>query len=245
MPYRRLPTTDQARRRAMAKAMEIGSSKMPDNLAFSQQTLEKLRAFSPEFEKALANYKSSLEYQVLKNKDYGEVVRKARIYLSHFIQVLNLAIAREEMEPTDREYYGFGKDDNNVPSLNLESEISNWGNKIIDGEQTRVNKGGNPLYSPSIALVKVHFSAFQDAYHTQKTLQANTVRTLEQIAEMRETADNLIKDLWNEIELNYQYLSPKHKRQKAKDYGLVYIYRRNELKKANPEELQTDLIFEM
>lgn len=245
MPYRRLPTTDQARRRAMKQALEMGNNTNPEKLAFSQKTFEKLQSFSTAFENAIINYKSSLDFQVLKNKDYSEIVRKARLYISHFIQVMNLAIAREELQPKDREYYGLGIDDNNVPPLNLESEIANWGTNIIEGEQKRMSKGGNPIYSPSIALVKVHFSAFQEAYHTQKTLQANTIRALEKVAEMRENADYLIRDLWNEIELKYQYLSPKHKRQKAKDYGLVYIYRRNELKKANPEELQTDLIFEM
>jgi len=245
MPYRRLPTTDQARRRAMVKALEMGSVKVPAELSFSQKTLEKLRVFSPEFEKALANYKSCLEFQVQKNKNYSEIVRKARLYISHFIQVLNLSVAREEIDPVEREFYGLGKDDNNVPPLNLESEILNWGENIIKGEEARMAKGGNPVYCPSIALVKVHFSAFKDACHLQKTLQANTARALEQIAEMRQSADNLIRELWNEIELHYQILSPKHKRQKAKDYGIVYIYRRNELKKASPEELQTDLVFEM
>ena len=245
MPYRRLPTTDQARRRAMAKALEMGSIKMPGELAFSQETLEELRDFSPLFEKAIANYRSCLEFQVEKNKDYSEIVRKARLYISHFIQVLNLSIAREEIGSGAREFYGFGEDDSTVPALNLESEILEWGTKIIDGEQTRMSKGGNPVYSPSIALVKVHFSTFQEAHYLQKTLQADTARALEKVALMRETADNLIRNLWNEIEVHYQYLAPKHKRQKAKDYGIVYIYRRKELRRLNPEDLQTDLVFEM
>ena len=229
----------------MTQALEIGTRISPSQLAFSQKTLKKIGDFSVEFEHAITNYKSSLDYQVLRNKDYGEIVRKARLYISHFVQVLNLAIAREEMDPRVREYYGLGIDDSAVPSLIQESEIANWGNAIIEGEQKRIGKGGNPLYSPSIALVKVHYSNFKDAYHLQKTLQANTIRALDKIGELRETADNLIRDLWNEIELHYQFLSPKHKRQKAKEYGVVYIYRRNELKKASPEELQTDLVFEM
>ena len=245
MPYRRLPTTDQARKRAMEKALEMGSLKIPVELAFSQQTLEKLRTFYPTFEKALNNYKTNLEVQVQKNKDYGEIVRKTRLYISHFIQVLNLAIARDEIETDAREYFGLGNDDSSVPPLNLESELITWGEQIIEGEKTRIRKGGNPIYSPSIALVKVHFSEFHEAYLMQKTLQSNTSGALERVAEMRETADGLIRDLWNEIELHYQYLSPKHKRQKAKDYGIVYIYRRNELKRLNPEELQTDLVFEL
>ncbi|MFH1001173.1 MAG: hypothetical protein V1783_10075 [Bacteroidota bacterium] len=245
MPYRRLPTTDQARKRALEKALEIGSLKNSVDLAFSQITLEKLRTFYPTFEKELNNYKSNLELQVQKNKDYCEILRKARLYISHFIQVLNLAIARDEIENEAREFYSLGKDDSSVPPLNLESEISLWGEQIVEGEKARIRKGGNPLYSPSIALVKVHFSAFQDAFFLQKTLQSNTSKSLERVAEMRDTADELIKNLWNEIELHYQFLSPKHKRQKAKDYGIVYIYRRNELKKLNPEELQTDLVFEM
>jgi hypothetical protein len=245
MPYRRLPTTDQARRRALAKALEMGSIKIPSELAFSQQTLENIRAFHPEFEKALLHYQSCLRFQVEKNQNYSDLVRKARVYISHFIQVLNLAIAREEIHPQDREYYGLKKNETTVPSLTLETEIMDWGDKIIQGEQARIENGGSPLYSPSIALVKVHYSTFCDAFHLQKTLQANTSRALEKIADLRETADSLIRTLWNEIELHYQYMSPKHKRQITKEYGIVYIYRKKELRRLNPEEMQTDLIFEM
>jgi hypothetical protein len=245
MPYRRLPTTDQARKRAMEKALEMGSIKIPAELSFSQTILEKLRAFYPAFEKALTRYRKNVETQEEKNNEYDELIRKARLYLSHFIQVFNLAIAREEIAPEAREFFGLGKDDDFIPPLNLETEILSWGEKIIYGEQNRIRNGGNPIYSPSIALVKVHYDAFRDAVNYQKTSQAETLNSLERVAKMRDTADNLLHELWDEIELHYQFLSPKNKRLKAADYGVVYIYRQNELNCLDSEKLQTDLVFEM
>lgn len=245
MPYRRLPTTDQARKKAMEQALEMGRKKIPVELSFSQHTHEKLINFYPAFEKALTTYRKNVGLQEVENIEYEKHFQKARLYLSHFVQVLNLAIEREEIAPDVRELYGFGKEDNFIPPLNLESEILDWGEKIIEGEQARIRVGGNPIYSPSIALVKVHYDLFRKAVNSRETLQTETVDSLEQVTKMRHKADNLIRDLWDEIELNYQFLSPKQKRQRAVDYGIVYIYRQNELNRFEIEELQTDLVFEM
>lgn len=245
MPYRRLPNTDQTRKRAIEQALEMSRKKIPVELFFSQNTYEKLINFYSAFEKVLTTYRKNVELQEEKITEYEETFQKARIYLSHFVQVLNLAIERQEVNPEDREFYGFGEDDSFIPSLNLESEILSWGEKIIEGEQARIRVGGNPIYSPSIALVKVHYDLFCRAVNFRKTLQAETVDSLEQVTKMRGKADILIRDLWNEIELHYQFLSPKQKRQRAIDYGIVYVYRQNELNRFEIEELQTDLVFAM
>jgi hypothetical protein len=245
MPYRRLPTTDLARKKAMEKALEMGSLKIPAELSFSQPTLEKLRAIYPAFEKALTRYRQNIELQEEKNGEYDLLIQKARVYLSHFVQVFNLAVAREEIAPEAREFFGFGKDDDFIPPLNLESEILSWGEKIIYGEQNRIRNGGNPIYSPSIALVKVHYDAFRDAVNLQKTLQSETLNSLERVAKMRDAVDNLIHNLWDEVELHYQFLSPKNKRQKSVDYGVVYIFRQNEATLLDSEKLQTEFVFGM
>jgi hypothetical protein len=243
MPYRRLPTTDQARKRAIEQALEMGRKKIPVELSFAQHTHEKLLNFYPAFEKVLTTYRKNTELLEEKNTDYESTLYKARLYLSHFVQVLNLAIERQEINWMDREFYGFGAEDNFIPPLNLEQEIIGWGEKIIEGEQVRVRAGGNPIYSPSIALVKVHYDQFLKEVNFRKNLQAEIVDSLEQVTKMRNKADLLILDLWNEIELHYQYLAPNAKRQRATDYGIVYVYRQNELSRAEQEELQTNLFF--
>ena len=111
------------------------------------------------------------------------------------------------------------------PSLILDSEVLEWGKKIIEGEHKRISNGGNPLYNPSIALVKVKFDQFVDMYHFQKTLQNNTARWTSRVAELRKEADEIILDIWNEVEESFSALPDDLKREKASEYGLIYVYR--------------------
>ncbi len=241
MPYRRLPNTDQARLRALQTAIMLGQKKDPEELAFSAKSLNRLRAFYSNFETTLIHHKLAKTQQEKSSNSYLETVRKARLYLSHFMQVLNFAIQRGDMKPAVREFYGFN--DKKSPSLITDSEVLDWGKKIIEGEHKRVNHGGNPLYNPSIAIVKVKFDQFVDAYHFQKTLQSNTARWTSKVAELRKEADEIILDIWNEVEEHFSYLPDDHKREKAAEYGLAYVYRPMERIKNDPHSSISKKLF--
>jgi len=223
MPYRRLPNTDQARLRALQTAVKMGQKKEAEELAFSAKSLNHLRSFYTSFEGTIIHHKLARTQQEKSSSAYLETVRKARLYLSHFIQVLNFAIQRGDMKPNVREFYGFSE--KKSPSLILDSEVLEWGKKIIEGEHKRISNGGNPLYNPSIALVKVKFDQFVDMYHFQKTLQNNTARWTTKVAELRKEADEIILDIWNEVEETFAALPDDLKREKSTEYGLIYVYR--------------------
>ena len=238
MPYRRLPNTDQARLRALQTAIILGQKKDPEELAFSAKSLNRLRAFYTNFETTLIHHKLARTQQEKSSNTYLETVRKARIYLSHFIQVLNFSIQRGDMKSSVREFYGFN--DKKSPSLIIDSEVLEWGKKIIEGEHKRVNHGGNPLYNPSIALVKVKFDQFLDAYHFQKTLQSNTARWTIKVADLRKEADEIILDIWNEVEEHFSELSDDYKRERAGEYGLTYVYRPMERIKKEDQKINNN-----
>jgi hypothetical protein len=202
----------------------MGQKKAVEELAFSVNTLTRLRAFFPGFETNLIHHKLARAQQDKNSRTYLETAKKARIYLSHFIQILNFSIQRGDMKPEVRNFYGM-VGDKKSPSLILESELLEWGKKIIEGEHQRVLHGGNPLYNPSIAVVKVKFDQFVDAYHFQKTLQSNTVRWTQKVSSMRAEADEIILDIWNEVEECYTSLPEDLKRERAADYGVVYVFR--------------------
>jgi len=232
MPYRRLPNTDQARLRAINTAILMGQKKVVEELAFSVETLNRLRAFFPAFETNLIHHKLARAQQDKNSRSYLEIAKKARIYLSHFIQILNFSIQRGDMKADARNYYGM-VGDKKSPSLILECELLEWGKKMIEGEHQRVLHGGNPLYNPSIAVVKVKFDQFVDAYHFQKTLQSNTVRWTQKVAGMRTEADEIILDIWNETEEYYASYPEEIKRERAAEYGVAYVFRPNEKQRSN------------
>jgi len=228
MPYRRLPNTDSARIRAMKSALEMSRKTNRKDLAFSPVVLQRLTTFLPHFEMAIANQRRAFTEQTRSSKKYTGLLRKARLYVSHFIQVLNFTIIRGEFKPAVREFYGIDPKDKTVPSLVHDIDVVTWGERVLKGEQQRIMKGGNPIYSPSVALVRVNYENFKQAYDFQKILKNNSTRFTKKVSELREEADNIILTIWNQVEEKWIDLNDDQRRDQCSQYGLVYVYRKGE-----------------
>lgn len=230
MPYRRLPNTDLARVRALKSAVERCDKYNVYDLAISLKTLTEAKNFLLRFEGAQAYYKQCYDNQSRASRKHQANVKVARLFISHFIQVLNMAVLRSEIKKSHKELYGLPVDNYNVPDLTSEASIAEWGSKIIEGERKRQAAGGGaPIYNPTIAKVKVHYDIFMEGYVRQKELQTITGRSLEGLASMRNTADDIILDIWNQVEKKYEEVQPNAKRlDLCREYGLVYYYRSNE-----------------
>lgn len=208
-------------------------------LAFSQETLQLVQTLLPNFDAAISNFRINQAMHLAKNKEYPNLLKKAKLYVSHFIQVVNMAIARGEIKSEIREFYGISEYDGRVPDLNTEADLLLWGKKIVTGETERMQKGQPPITNPSIALVKVWFEQFCDAHYYKVTHNKSASRVLRNIAALRRDADDLILNLWNEVEAHYQELPDEMMREWAATYGVVYVFRPHELKNAAKREQQT------
>jgi len=233
MPYRRLPNTDLARLRALRIAYEKGKELPPFNLAFSQATFQKVLSSMHSFEKIVQESRQAYNIQVQKSKDYSRSLKRTKLYISHFIQVVNMAIARGDLTSSDRDYFGFGRDQSRVPSFGSEGEVIKWGEKIIQGETMRIKKGLTPVTNPTMAVVKVRYEDFLETHRYQKILQKNLQRSQEKLVEQRCIIDSIIASVWNEVEEYYKDLPDNERRNSARIYGVVYFYRKSE--KANTE----------
>ncbi len=228
MPYRRLPNTDLARIRAMKAALKKGVLLPPFKLAYSQSLYVKLKAFLPAFEKAVNDQKNALTIQAKNNKNYQEVFKKAQMYVSHFIQVMNLAVIRGEFPVNVRKFYGFKTSQGNVPPLNTEAELLDVGKRLIKGEKERTMSGGSPILSPKISLVNMHYDKFQEFCNQHQKLKENSSKANLKVASLRTKADEIILDIWNEVEAYFEELNLAEKREQCMQYGLVYVYRKSE-----------------
>jgi hypothetical protein len=228
MPYRRLPNTDTARIRAMQNALKKSEGFPPFKLPFSVSIYQELKYFYPEFLQAIQSQKEAMERQTSKHKKHQESFKKARLYISHFIQVLNFAIIRGELKTETRALFGMDEDERKLPALNAEKDIIEWGEKLIAGEQKRMASGQAPITNPTIARVKVHFEDFLKVHQSQIYLQESYNKSAQKMNELRDKSDQIITRLWNEIEENFSDLPAEEKREQAEKYGLVYVFRKNE-----------------
>lgn len=227
MPYRRLPNTDQARLRALERIIEIDSS-VSGELPISYKLLNAANVNYPLFLNLVQLYNQTFESQVSANKKYQHIVKNARLYISHFIQVLNLAVIRGEIKKDHKRFYKLEPENFTLPDLNSEQAITDWGRNIIEGENERMRNGGAPLQNPSIAKVKVHYDIFKEYKNSQKVHQSSTARNLENVAEMRKKIDELIRDIWDSVEKTYAAQPPYKRLKNCTNCGVVYYLRKGE-----------------
>lgn len=216
----------------MKIALEKGREVPPHKLAFSSRTLVRLQKNLTHFEINIKMYRQSLASQNKKNRDYNDILRKARIYLTHFIRVMNMAVMRGDLPLETRVYYGLEINESTVPSLNTENELLSWGRRIIDGEEFRIRKCGNPINNPTIAVVKVRFEKYIEALNFHSGLVKKTYDYSDKNNFFRKEADEIILQLWNEIETTHCGLPEEMRKNLNEEYGLVYFYRKSELNTA-------------
>jgi hypothetical protein len=151
-----------------------------------------------------------------------------RMYVSHFLKVVNMAIARGELKPEVRTFYGLSEDDRTIPEIGTEQQLFEWGQRVIKGEEDRMASGGTRVFNPTIAMVKMRFEKFHENYDFHKDLLKTSAKMHDKVTERRTIADRLIVDIWNEVELFFENYELTEKREKASEYGVVYVFRPSE-----------------
>lgn len=227
MPYRRLPKTDNARLVSLRKTVAMEQWPI-DQLPISARLLTQAKAYLPVFDGLVQQYNMTYESRVDSNKSYKKSIRQVRMYISHFIQVLNMAVMRGEIKKESKEYYQLIPEDYTIPDLSTEESLVEWGRNVIEGEQARIANGGIPLSFPTIAKVKVYYDIFLERYQSQQTHRQSTSRNHLRVYEMREEVDELILQIWDAIEAYYADLLPYAKYVACKKAGVIYYYRTGE-----------------
>jgi len=225
VPYRRLPTTDAARIRALEAANAMADRVNMTELAFASRNIHPLRNAISRLQGAKHQQKTAYEHMIRTGESNHSRMLKTKIYLSHFIQVLNLAIQRDEIPVKARTFYGLDETDGRVPDLSNDEAIFEWGRKIIDGESKRVTAGGIPMMNPTSAKVKVWYDQFKDGYYNLQTAVKSNERANQKMIEVRQEIDRLIAEVWNEVEARFASLGDEEKRRRAAEYGVVYVTR--------------------
>ena len=235
MPYRRLPKTDQARIRALKAAVENSTNNGVYTNVLSHNTYYRAKVLLERFSREVAVYSRCVAEQSSKkgNKEYDAALKKARMYVSHFIQVLSMSIMRGEIARNKRPYYGLPEDEDTIPNLFSESAVLEWGIKVMEGERRRQSEGGIPIYNPTMGRVSVVFEIFKSMYEKQQMLQRRTNDALRNISDMRFDVDEIIFEVWGEIEKSFSQLQGEERLKKCALYGVIYYDRPDRKKEKN------------
>jgi hypothetical protein len=224
MQLKKRPETDEERIEILRAIIDREELNNEDNPVLSVIELHELRNFLLNFEGTDFCLKQAREDEDKTNKSLLELFNTAQLYISHFIQVLLLAVIRNEIRTENLSLYGLDENNLTVPDLSSEEAVLDWGERLIKGETERTNRGGGPIYNPPIAKVKVHYDLFKDLLHSLKICRQNTVRNEDGLSERRTKADQLIWDIWTRVENKYWDLPPDEREQKYQEYQIKIQY---------------------
>ena len=193
----------------------------------THHTYHRAKDFLQRFSAEVDIYKRCVKEQSSKrgNTEYEAALKKARMYVSHFIQVLSMCIMRGEVARSKRPYYGLPENEDTVPNLFSEAAVLEWGVKVIEGERRRQGEGGIPIYNPTMGRVSVVFEMFKEMYDRQLALQQRTNEALRNISDMRYEADEIIFEVWGEIEASFSSLQGEARLRNCARYGVIYYDR--------------------
>ncbi|MBQ5751101.1 MAG: hypothetical protein IIV86_07215 [Bacteroidaceae bacterium] len=229
MPYRRLPKTDAARIAALERAVAMEIRQSSDNQPASFRSLNQAKVILPRFVASVKQFRFHYDEMAKCNSQFQPLGKTARLYISHFIQVLNMTVQRNEIKAEYKSLYGLQPDDYTLPDLSTEQALIDWGDRIIAGENERLaRRSGTPIYNPTIAKVKVHYDIFTEARYSRERYKKQMQRSLEKLNEQRLEVDAIILDIWNQVEAFYSHLPAEQRLDKCREYGIIYYYRKNE-----------------
>ncbi len=228
MPYRRLPKSDAARLKALKTLLDNNDIYTARNRFIDWKTLNMAQ---PLYDRLLtATEQLRLSRLALKryNTRMGKFHYNAWMYVSHFIQVLIMSVERGEIRRSLLELYGLPQDATAVPDITTAGKLMEWGKKIVEGEKARLKKGGRPIYNPSLGMLNTHYDIFAEAVRQQHSLKDRCLKDSRDIQELRPKVDEVILDLWNQIEKHYEGEPPEVRFEACRKFGVIYYYRRHE-----------------
>lgn len=228
MPYRRLPKTDTARLKALKTLLDNNDTYTVRERFIDWKTINKAQPAYDKLLTASEQYKVNLKAQTRFTGKIDKLQKNAMMYLSHFLQVLFLAVERGEIKRSCLTLYGLDEKASAVPHLKTIDGLLDWGQKIIAGEKARLKQGGRPIYNPTIGMVSTHYDIYCEAIERQRILQDRVNDSIEKLRLLRPAVDEVILDLWNQIEHHFLNEPPETRFNHCREYGIVYYYRRHE-----------------
>ncbi|WP_321368417.1 hypothetical protein [uncultured Draconibacterium sp.] len=234
MPYREIPKSTIGRYNVLEKTSEKSSSTPDDQWAISTETQTRLTALYPAFRQEIGERQE----QFAKQAEATEVENAQQVVLhrivSHFFQVFNLGVERGVFAPADRLYYGLNASQSDLPRLVTEQEIVTWARNLIEGEAKRVpprdveTGDAVSMSNPSAAEVEIELNKYVELSNAQSAEKQAFDAENKDVLDMLPEIDELIRDIYDEVEFYYRKETPANRRKLAREWGVVYVSRSGE-----------------
>ena len=222
------------RTKVLEKTSEKATSTPADQWAISTETQTRLTTLYPAFRQEIAERQE----QFAKQAEASEVENAQQVVLhrcvSHFFQVFNLAVERGVFSASDRLYYGLNANQSELPKLSTEQDLTTWALNLIMGEQKRTQQTDPeaadpvPMSNPSAAEVQTELMRYNELSSAQSAEKQAFDAENKDVLDMLPEIDELIRDIYDEVEFYYRKETPANRRKLAREWGVSYVSRPGE-----------------
>ncbi|AHW62027.1 hypothetical protein FH5T_13580 [Draconibacterium orientale] len=229
-----MPVSIIDRTKVLEKTSEKATSTPADQWAISTETQTRLTTLYPAFRQEIAERQE----QFAKQAEASEVENAQQVVLhrcvSHFFQVFNLAVERGVFSASDRLYYGLNANQSELPKLSTEQDLTTWALNLIMGEQKRTQQTDPeaadpvPMSNPSAAEVQTELMRYNELSSAQSAEKQAFDAENKDVLDMLPEIDELIRDIYDEVEFYYRKETPPNRRKLAREWGVSYVSRPGE-----------------
>lgn len=220
---RRLPISDETRKRALDLAKAKKDNTPLPEIVLSATTQGRLDVTQPLFQEKMQDRDDALSQQAISTTAKDAEMGVTKKYISDFIQTFNSGVARGIFPKEHRPFYHLDVNSSSVPPLTNEAAVVEWGRWLIDGDPRRIIAGGAPMSMPTIAEVSAKYTLFVNANNAQSTKKDAYDAAQEIVSGMRLDVDALILRIWNEVETAFDNEPIESRRRNAREWGVVYV----------------------
>jgi len=234
MPYREIPKSIIARNKVLEITNEKVSSTAPELWAISTETQTALSVLYAKFRSEVAERQEQYAKQADATETENAQQNVVHQFVSHFVRVFNLGVDRGKYKASDRLYYGLNANQSDLPKLSSEQDLLTWAKNLIEGEEKRMTGGtegekkAKPMNNPTIGEVQTEL----DKYIALRNVQSEEKQAFDaenkDVLDMLPEIDDLIRDIYDEVEFYYRKETAANKRKLAREWGVVYVSRSGE-----------------
>lgn len=221
--YRKLPQSNPSRLIALRVAHIKANSSAANAAMLRPATFARLNALFPAYKGGMDAILAFETIMQQSTADKNTAQGTCKIYTSHFLQTVMMAVERKEFNASVLAAYGLAVSNPKLPPLVSEQDVISATENAITGENARTLAGGVPLPMPTLAQVQAHLAAFNTGLITQSNNDDQLDILQEAVEDQNEEADGVIRKIWDEIEAFYNEETIESKRHNARQWGVVYI----------------------
>ena len=229
MPNYFAPDSDNSRLAMLNRTQQTGSQdRAAGKSTISQETLDSVQSFIPQFEAALHDVNARLSERIQSTNTANTAVDTLKTYIRDIWEQTRRRTRRENLEPAYLRFYQLTANGRS-PNLTSRDEWLNMGRSLIQGDAAAVAAGFPAVVNPSVAELQTALDTAATAVNNIAAYDRAYDDAQKSLAELRLQADDLCQRTISELRFTLYNLDPASRRRIMRTYGARYRLRPGEL----------------